>query len=253
MSNNYKISIILPNYNSDLFLNETIRSIKYQTHKNWELIIVDDNSNKKTKNILFNLKKDKRIKIFYLKKNKGAGYCRNIALKKAKAKYIAFIDSDDIWNKNKLTQQLNYMNKTGYDFTYTSYFTFRNFHKKRIINKINPINKFDLSNFINDTSIGTSTIMLKKDVIKNIKFTNTPILEDYFFKCQILRKVKFAYCFNKYLTFYRLRKDSLQSNRLKNIYWLWHINHKYNKLSFVKNIFSIISISINSIKKYGFK
>ena len=65
MSNNYKISIILPNYNSDLFLNETIRSIKYQTHKNWELIIVDDNSNKKTKNILLSLKKDKRIKIFY--------------------------------------------------------------------------------------------------------------------------------------------------------------------------------------------
>ena len=69
----------------------------------------------------------------------------------------------------------------------------------------------------------------------------------------VLNKIKFAFCLNKYLTYYRIRKKSLQSNKLKNLYWLWSINQKYNKLGFIKNIFSIFLISINSIKKYGFK
>ena len=96
-----KIDIILPNFNSSDFIKDTIKSILKQTYKNWNLIIVDDCSDKKTKNILKKITKNKKIKVFWLKKNKGAGFCRNYALKKSRSPYIAFIDSDDLWKKEK--------------------------------------------------------------------------------------------------------------------------------------------------------
>ena len=97
LKNKNYIDIILPNFNSSKFLNQTLKSILEQTYKNWRLVIIDDCSDLKTINILKKYIKDKRIKIFWLKKNKGAGFCRNYAIKKTKSPYIAFIDSDDIW------------------------------------------------------------------------------------------------------------------------------------------------------------
>jgi hypothetical protein len=96
-------------------------------------------------------------------------------------------------------------------------------------------------------------MMVKRNVINNIKFSKTKICEDYYFKCKLLKKVKYAFCLNKYLTKYRIRKNSLQSSNLKNFYWIWQINKNYNKLNFINNFFSLLNISINSIKKYGGK
>ena len=252
MKKNSKVSIILPNYNSFPYIKETIKSVINQSYKNWELIIVDDNSDQKTKNILHKIKKNRKIKIFFLKANKGAGYCRNFALNKSNSKYIAFLDADDLWKKNKLSLQMNFIQKNNYEFTYTYYSTFKK-NKNNLIEKIVTRDKFDYFSFIRDTSIGTSTIILKKELTNNIKFSDTPILEDYFFKCQLLKKAKYAYCLNKFLTLYQIRENSLQSNKLKNVYWLWLINKKYNKINFLSNFLSILFISINSIKKYGFK
>ena len=119
-----KIDIILPNFNSSEYIKETIKSIIDQTFKNWKLIIVDDCSDKKTRTLLKKFSKNKRIKIYWLKKNKGAGYCRNYAIKKSKSPYLAFIDSDDIWKKDKLETQLRFMENNNYLFTYTNYETF---------------------------------------------------------------------------------------------------------------------------------
>ena len=119
-----KIDIILPNFNSSDYIRETIKSIIGQTFTNWKLIIVDDCSDKKTKTILQKFSKNKKIKIFWLKKNKGAGFCRNLAIKKSNSPYLAFIDSDDIWKKDKLETQLRFMENNNYLFTYTNYETF---------------------------------------------------------------------------------------------------------------------------------
>ena len=193
--------------------------------------------------------KFKKIKIFFLKKNRGAGFCRNFAIKKASSKYLAFIDSDDIWKKDKLKKQIKFMKKNNYDFTFTNYETF-GIKKDRLII---PPKKISFLDFIGNTSIGTSTMMVKTKFSKSVKFTNTKICEDYYYKCSILKKVGFGYCLNKSLTKYRIRKDSLQSKYLRNIYWIWKINQKYNKLSFLQNFFSLFFISINSLKKYGLK
>ena len=248
IKNKYCIDIILPNYNSSKFLKQTLKSILAQTYKNWRLIIIDDCSDHKTIEILKKYTKDKRIKIFWLKKNKGAGFCRNYAIKKTKSPYIAFIDSDDIWKKNKLKNQINFMTKNNYSFTYTYYETFG--ERKKII--IPPL-KFNFLSFIHNTSIATSTMMIKRSEIKNIKFTNTKICEDYFFKCKLLKKVNYAFCLNKFLTKYRIRKDSLQSNVIRNFFWIWKINKDYNKLNLLENFLSLLHVSINSIKKYNGK
>ena len=95
--------------------------------------------------------------------------------------------------------------------------------------------------------------MIKRNIIGNIKFTNTKICEDFFFKFKLLKKVRYAFCLKQYLTKYRDQKKSLHSNNLRNFYWIWKINKKYNKLNIIENFISLIFISINSLKKYGGK
>ena len=106
-----KVDIVLPNYNSELYLSETIDSVINQTHKNWKLTIVDANSNIETQRILTDYINHPNINIIKLKKNKKAGFCRNLAIRNSRSDYIAFIDSDDIWDKEKLSKQLDFMLK----------------------------------------------------------------------------------------------------------------------------------------------
>ena len=246
-----KVSIVLPNYNSSKTIKKTISSIVNQTYKNWELIIVDDNSDKLTKSILSKYKNKKKIKIYFSRKNKGAAYCRNLAIKKSKSDYIAFIDSDDLWKKNKLKIQISFMKRKNYFFTYTYYKTFKlsNPIKKKII----VPGKFNFKSFIRNTSIATSTMIIKRILTNNIKFINTKICEDYYYKCQLLKKNGYAYCCQDYLSEYQIRKDSLQSNRMRNLYWIWKINKNLNQFNVLDNLISIFFISLNSIKKYGFR
>jgi len=247
-----KVEIILPNYNSENYLIETINSIINQTYKNWHLTIIDDNSNMETQKILKKYIDYPNIEIIWLKKNKKAGFCRNLAMRKSKLEYIAFIDSDDIWEKEKLFNQLNFMIKNKYYFTYTKYISF-NSQNKNTFNEIKPKKYYNFDKFTKDTSIATSTMIIKKSIIETVKFSNTKICEDYFFKCKILKKINYAYCLEENLMRYRIRKNSLQNNKIKNLYWIWYINKNFNKMNFIRNLLSIFFISFNSIKKYGFK
>ena len=236
MRSNQKVSIILTNYNSNLFLKATINSIINQIYDNWQLIIVDDCSNKKTKSILKTFLNNKKIKIFWLKKIEERLIVEILRSKKQNLN-ILFIDSDDIWKKEKLEKQINYMEKNNYHFTFTNYETFG--LKKKLIK---PPKKLNFKNFIRNTSIGTSTMIINRKIARGIKFTNSKICEDYFYKCKILKKVNLAFCLNKFLTKYRVRNNSLQSNPIRNFYWIWKINNKHNKLSFLENFLSLFFI-----------
>jgi teichuronic acid biosynthesis glycosyltransferase TuaG len=252
MKNYSKIDIILPVYNSKNFILHTINSIIKQTYKNWKLIIVDDKSNDGTRELIekFILTSKYKRKFFFIKndKNIGQGLARNVALKKTNSKYVAFIDSDDIWEKNKLKKQIKFMIDNKYDFTYTDYISFRN-KKKKII--LTP-NSYNYASFINNTSIATSTMILEKKILNNIFFPPLRLCEDYYFKCQILRKTISHKC-PKVYSFYRLRNNSLQSSRMKVLFAVWNINKKLNKIGFIDNLISIFLISYNSLKKYGFR
>ena len=249
----HNVDIILPTYNSEKYIEETINSVISQSFENWKLIIIDDGSTDSTTRIIKKYLNDKRITLKILKRNKGASFCRNLALRNSKSDYVAFIDSDDIWEIHKISKQINFMKKNSYCFTYTNYIPFKILSEKNNFVEIVPPKITSFKVFVRNTSIGTSTMMIKRSLIEHEKFTNTKICEDYFFKCQILKKANFAYLLEENLTKYRIRKKSLQSNKIRNIYWIWYINKKYNKFNFLQNLFSISCISINSIKKYGFK
>ena len=252
---NPSVDVIMPNYNKDHSIKEAINSVIKQKYNNWRLIIIDGASNDNSKNIIKKYeKKFNRIKVIYLKKRKNTAISRNFAIKISKAEYIAFLDSDDYWVNNKLAKQISFMKKFDYNFTYTNYtpFTLKN-NKKFFKKEIVPPISYTYKKFIKNTSIATSSMIIKRKIINKIKCPNIKILEDYPFKCEILKKKCYAYNLKKNLMFYRISKNSLQSSKLRNLFWLWKTNKKYNKLLFYENIISIIMISINSIKKYGIK
>ena len=252
---NPSVDIIMPNYNKDQFLKEAIDSVVNQKYNNWKLIIIDGASQDNSKKILREFeKKFNNINIIYLHKRKSTAFSRNLGIRLSKAEYIAFLDSDDYWPENKLSEQIHFMKKFNYDFTYTDYVPFFLKNNKKVFKKkvIAP-NSFTYDQFIYDTSIATSSMMIKKSTIDKIKCPSVKILEDYPFKCKILKTRSPASKLKQDLMFYRISENSLQSNKLRNVYWLWYINKKYIKLSLLENIMSILMITISSIKKYGIK
>ena len=145
------------------------------------------------------------------------------------------------------------MKKNKLLFTFTDYIPFINSSEK-YLKKTNIKKTFNYKEFTYDSSIGTSTMIIKRSLIKDIKFKNTNIMEDYVFKCDILRKKKvYSTKLGIPLTYYRILKGSRNSNKLRNLFTLWKLNKKYNNLNILQNFYSVIMISINSIKKYGLK
>jgi len=162
---NAEVTIIIPNYNKDEYLNDCIESVLNQLYKDWQLIVIDDASTDKSRSILSNFKNISRLSIINLKKNKGPAFCRNLGIRLSKTKYIAFLDSDDFWNKNKLKDQLEFMKKNNISMSFTDYFIFKDKDKNNIIRTTNLKKEFDYNSFIKNTSINTSTLILKNNII----------------------------------------------------------------------------------------
>ena len=183
-----KLDIILPNYNKESYLEETVNSITKQTFNQWKLIIIDNCSTDNSKEIIKKYISHEKINAFFLKKNMGASFSRNLGIRFSNSRYISFIDADDLWTVNKLKNQINFMEKYNHDFTYTDYTPF--FDKKiRIFKKrINTPKSFNYEKFINDSSIGTSSMILSRKLVGTIKFPKVKTLEDFSFKCKILKK-----------------------------------------------------------------
>ena len=141
--NSSKVDVIIPNFNKGKYLDQAIKSVLKQNFKNWILYIIDDNSTDNSKEILNNYKKRKKIKIFFLNKNKGPGFCRNYGIIKSKSPYIAFLDSDDFWVKDKLKITNKFYKKKNQLFSYTDYETFIDKDgKKTFLGKTNLAKKF---------------------------------------------------------------------------------------------------------------
>ena len=120
------------------------------------------------------------------------------------------------------------------------------------IKYISPPKEYNFEKFIHNTSICTSTMILRKEIAKKGEFTNTKSCEDYFYKCKMLKFCN-AYCLDDFLTKYRLRENSIQKSGFYNLHSVWTVNRENNKLNIFQNFFSLLFISLNSIKKYGFK
>ena len=146
------------------------------------------------------------------------------------------------------------MEKNNLTFTYTDYTPF--FEKnglKKVKRRTFLKDYFNFETFINNSSINTTTMIILRSILGTHRFKKIKLLEDYLFKCKLLKNNNVAKKLDEDLAFYRILTSSRSSQRLRNIYWLWHINKNYNKLNFFGNIMSVFFIAINSVKKYGIK
>lgn len=248
------VDIILPNYNKELYLKEAVDSVINQSFENWKLYIIDDCSTDKSIEVLKSYRENKKIIVLKLAKNQGPSFCRNLGLRISNSNFISFLDSDDYWEKDKLKDQIKFMKDKNLSFTYTDYIPFIQSEKtKKFIKKTSIQNSLNFNQFVLNSSINTTTMIISRSILKNLKFKKIEKLEDYLFKCQILKQNIIAYKFNSSSAFYRILKKSRSSQRFNNILYLWKINQKYNNFNILRNLFSIFMISFNSIRKYGFK
>jgi len=249
----FNIGIIIPNFNKAENLDECINSVINQTYKNWSLYIIDDFSNDNSLSILDKYKKHKNIRIIKLYKNKGPSFCRNLGIRISKSKYIAFLDSDDKWTSDKLEKQIKFMALKGYNFTYTDYINIyeNRYPVKYSYTKVKE--SFSYSDFIRNSSINSSTMILSRDLLTKYKFKKLNLLEDYLFKCKILKDRNIAHKYHGHLAYYRINNKNRSINKILNILYLWNINRKFNNLSIFQNIKSVFFISYNALVKYGFK
>ena len=158
------VSVIIPYFNDELNINKSVSSALNQTYKNLEIIIVDDENTKNSLVVLKKYKKKKNIKIIRTKYNSGVALARNKGIKKSKGKLIAFLDSDDYWNKNKLKEQVNAFKKNDIDICYTNYSGFVD--NKKIKYKIRSPKRMNFNKFLKECPISCSSVVIKK---KNIK------------------------------------------------------------------------------------
>ena len=146
------------------------------------------------------------------------------------------------------------MEKHTLSFMYTDYTSFFENNGKKIIKKSTHIKGyFNFEDFIMNSSINTTTMIISRSILGSNHFRKVKLLEDYLFKCKLLKSNNIAKKLDENLALYRILSKSRSSQKLRNIYWLWHINSKFNKLNFFRNVISIFFISINSFIKYGIK
>lgn len=233
------VSIIMPTYNCAKFIGETIDSIQAQTYSSWELIIVDDCSEDNTKEIVENyMNLDKRIKYNCLEKNSGAAIARTTAMNLADGEYMAFCDSDDIWINNKLEKQLMFMKKNKYSFTCTAYEQID--ENSNILGKIvKPKEKCNYNRLLLDCPVGNSTVMYNVSKMGKFEVPNIRKRNDDALWLQMLKKEQYIYGMNDILMKYRIRKNSISSNKFKVIKYHWILYRDIEHLSILKSLFHI--------------
>ena len=208
------VSIIMPNYNGEKFIAETIESVLNQTYTNWELLITDDCSTDNSVNIINSYAdKDGRIKLLKNEKNSGAAQARNVALKEAKGKWIAFLDSDDMWLPEKLEKQIAFMTANGYKFSCTKYSHIdensQPLHKVVISPKVIGKRKMFRYNYL-----GCLTVMYDADAIGVLQ-VNPEIgngRNDYALWLKAVKKEN-CYYLDEALALYRVRTSSLSHGK----------------------------------------
>ena len=249
------VTIIIPYKNNLKYLFDALNSAFDQTYKRFKIIIVYDDEEKsdyyKIKDFLDTKDKKKKssVKIIVNKNNLGAGYSRNVGIKSSNTKYIAFLDSDDRWAKNKLKLQIEFMEKNNILFSHTSY---------DIINKNNKIissrfakKEIKFQDLITSCDIGLSTVILNLGLLNKNKllFPRIKTKEDYVLWLKIIKKIKIIKGLDISLTFYRITKGSLSSNKLLSLFNGYKVYRDYMNYGVIKSLLYLLMLSMNSLKK----
>ena len=240
------VSVIIPYYKKKAFFRKTLRSVINQTLKDFEIIIIYNDKDDAEINFVKKLiKNKKRIKLFIKKQKLGAGIARNFGIKKSKGKYVAFLDADDVWKKNKLELQLKFMEINKFDISHTSYVAIK---KKKIIIKSKSYQNY--KELLKSCDIGLYKVIIKKKIFNNyLSFSSLKTKEDFVLWLKLLKSgYKIGYL-NKDLSEWNKVKNSLSASSIQKIKDGYKVYNHYMNFNFLKSLYYLLILSLNSLKK----
>ncbi len=243
------VSVITPSYNSEKFIAQTIESVINQTYTNWEMIIIDDCSSDNSVEIITSFQRiDKRIKLIKLEGNQGAAVARNKGIELSKGRFIAFLDSDDLWLPEKLEKQLQFMIDQQVIFSYSSY---------KMINETNkPVGRFkaptkqSYNDILKTCSIGCLTVIYDTHTVGKVYMPLIKRRQDFGLWLRLLKRIEFAYGIQDDLAIYRKREHSISSNKLVAAKYQWRIYREVEQLTYCKSLYYFVHYALNGIIKH---
>lgn len=249
-SENDLISIVVPVYNADKFLKDTISTVQNQTYTNWELILVDDCSTDKSVQLIQKYQKaDKRIKLFSNEVNSHAALTRNKGIDEANGRYIAFLDADDLWEPTKLEKQVAFMQQKDCAFSYTGY-EFANEKGKPNGKKVSVPEMLNYKKALRNTIIWTTTVMFdmqkltKEDVyMPNVKSEDTACW------WKVLKTIDYAYGMPEILSYYRRSSGTLSANKVEAVKRVWNLYRNVEKHNLLSSSYYFTGYAYNTVKK----
>ncbi|MFD1416316.1 glycosyltransferase family 2 protein [Oceanobacillus jeddahense] len=250
------ISVITPTYNSERFIAETIESVQAQSFSEWEMIIVDDCSTDQTAEIVKSYaEKDDRIHLTVLDENQGSAITRNTAMDKSQGRYLAFLDSDDLWLPEKLEKQLVFMQDNGVAFSFTQYVRMNEDGTDTGAVSTAPAT-VTYEDLMKRCVIGCLTVMLDRERIGERRMVNIRTRQDYAFWLEITRSGHFAYGLPEVLARYRLVGNSISSNKWKAAKRNWYVFREVEKQPLPQTIYYFshyVARSLRDLLKWNAK
>ncbi|MCS3458389.1 glycosyltransferase family 2 protein [Aeromonas sp. BIGb0445] len=213
------VSIIMPAYNAAKYISHSITSVLSQSYGDWRLYIVDDASTDDTANVVADIHDD-RIEYILLKDNGGVANARNVGIQRSQGKYIAFLDSDDLWEKTKLEKQVALLEQ-GYMVVCGNYSTFLSDIGNPVSVRTSP-SEFNYTDMLSCNRIGNLTGIYNRHVLGTF-YQERCGHEDYLMWLSIMKVAKKAACVQEVIALYRLSANSLSANKLNAAKWQWHI------------------------------
>lgn len=226
------VSIITPSFNSKEFICLTINSVISQSYENWEMIIVDDCSIDGSVEFISNLiKNESRIRLITLDSNVGAAIARNEAIKLASGRYIAFLDSDDLWVSDKLEKQIDFMQKTGAVFSFSAYNKIN--EDGVIVGRVGVPEQVRYYDLLKTCVIGCLTVVYDTQYFGKVEMPLIRKRQDFGLWLRLLKKTDYAYGIEEVLGQYRVHSNSISANKLDTIQFTWRLYRDIEELSFL--------------------
>ena len=251
-----KVSIITPLYNSERFIGETIKSVLKQTHQNWEHIIIDDCSTDSSYSIAQRYAQiDPRIKLLKNAVNAGVSESRNVGLVHSEGRYIAFIDSDDLWETDKLELQLELLCRENVSLAYSAYV--RIDEQGNRINQVTVPAQVDFRKMLESNFIPLLTGIVRADLVRDNglkfeSFVKNDGREDYVFWLNLLKNEGLiAYGIDQTLARYRVRNTSISSSKVKSAYFQWIVYRRYLNMNIFESMKYMCYYTANGVRKIG--
>jgi len=226
------VSVIMPAYNAAQTLRASVRSVRVQTYRSLELIVIDDGSHDETIRIVQELARDdNRLRLIRQPFNQGVAAARNAGIDAARGEYIAFLDSDDSWHPRKLELQISHMRHHDVQVSYTPYD--RVDTSGRILSHVRPPQTLSHAELLRSNHIGNLTGIYHRS-LGEARFTRVGH-EDYVFWLDMVRRAGSASCvpYTEALAWYLVRSDSLSSHKLRAACWQWRIYRDIEKLNWI--------------------